>query len=196
MIIKSAEFLTSIASTEKLGQLSLPQFAFVGRSNVGKSSLLNALCKRNKLAKTSSTPGRTRLVNIFEINKNFLFVDLPGYGFAKASKTEQQSWQKLIGTYLENTENLLRVFVLLDSRHKPTEKDLQMFNYLYAYQIPFCVLLTKIDKLSKTELQTNKKMIASTVGVGIDDLIAVSAEKKQNLESVWSVIENDLTRGE
>ncbi len=192
MIIKIAEFVKSVASADKLGEFDLPQFAFVGRSNVGKSSLLNGLCNRLKLAKTSSTPGRTRLVNIFKINNQFYFVDLPGYGYAKASKEAQKNWQKLIGTYLEFSHNLKRVFVLLDCRHKPTEKDLQMLDYLYAFQIPFSVILTKTDKLSKMELQKNKKMISSFTKLGVDDLIDVSSEKKVNLEKIWAVIEQDV----
>lgn len=193
MIVKTAEFLTSIAKANKLEQLTLPQFAFVGRSNVGKSSLLNALCGRKNLAKTSSTPGRTRLVNVFEINKQFLFVDLPGYGFAKASKTDQAGWQALIGGYLENSTNLKLVFVLVDSRHKPTEKDLQMIDYLYAFQIPFKIVATKTDKLSKAELQKNKQLVASTLGVGVDNIVFVSSEKKVNLEKIWEMIESNLS---
>ena len=192
MIIKDAKFLTSIIDKNKLEQLSLPQFAFVGRSNVGKSSLLNALSKRKSLAKTSSTPGRTRLINIFEINNSFYFVDLPGYGFAKASKTEQASWQGLIEDYLTNSQNLKLVFVLIDSRHSPTEKDIQMLKFLYAYQIPLKIIATKIDKLTKTELQKNKKLISSELGVGVDDIIFVSSEKKQNISQILDLIEEFL----
>ncbi len=193
MIVKSADFVTSIASADKLEQLDMPQFAFVGRSNVGKSSLLNALSSRNKLARTSGTPGRTRLINIFEINKQFYFVDLPGYGFAKASKKEQEVWQSLIGTYLENSIHLKRVFVLVDSRHKPSEKDEQMVRYLYVQQIPFSIILTKTDKLSRSESFRNKNMIASELGVGAEDVIPLSASKKTNLDAVWKIIEQELT---
>jgi len=192
MIIKTAEFVTSVASADKLGQWTLPQFAFVGRSNVGKSTLLNALVNRNKLAKTSNTPGRTRLINIFEINKQFYFVDLPGYGYAKASKEEQATWQKLIGAYLENSENLKMAFVLVDSRREPTERDLLMVKYLYTYQIPFQVVITKTDKLSRVEMLKNKSMIASTLKIGLDDVITVSAEKKENLQKLWEIIEKKL----
>jgi len=192
MTIKNAKFLTSIIDKNKLEQLSLPQFAFVGRSNVGKSSLLNALCERKSLAKTSSTPGRTRLINIFEINNSFYFVDLPGYGFAKASKTEQAKWQGLIEEYLTNSQNLKLVFVLVDSRHSPTEKDIQMLEFLYAYQIPFKIIATKIDKLTKTELQKNKKLISSDLGVGVDDIVFVSSEKKQNISQILDLIEEFL----
>ena len=180
MVIKEAKFVCSYASADKLQQLKeMPQFAFVGRSNVGKSSLINALTARNKLAKTSSTPGRTRLINIFEINHEFYLVDLPGYGYAK-------------GSYLQFSSSLKRVFVLLDSRIKPTEKDKQMLSYLYAFQIPFNIILTKTDKLSRSELQKNKKIITSEIGIGADDVILTSSQKKQNLEDVWNIVENDL----
>ena len=192
MIVKKAEFIKSFANITGLEKLNKPQFAFVGRSNVGKSSLLNALCNRKNLAKTSSTPGRTRLINTFLINEMFYFIDLPGYGFAKASKTEQMGWQSLIGGYLENSKDLKMVFVLVDSRHEPTDKDLQMLEYLYAFQIPFKLVATKIDKLNKSELNKNKQMIASCLGVGIDDIIFVSSEKKQNLEKVWQEVENQI----
>lgn len=192
MVIKNSEFIKSFASSKGLDEFNKPQFAFVGRSNVGKSSLLNALCNRKNLAKTSSTPGRTRLVNMFLINKEFFFVDLPGYGYAKASKEEQKGWQSLIGGYLSRSENLKLVFVLVDSRHLPTEKDLEMLNYLYSFQIPFHIIATKTDKLSKTELNKNKVAISSALGVGVDDIIFVSAEKKQNLDKVLEVIEQNL----
>ena len=192
MIVKKAEFVKSFAKTAGLENLTKPQFAFVGRSNVGKSSLLNALCSRRNLAKTSSTPGRTRLVNVFLINDEFYFVDLPGYGFAKASKAEQAGWQSLIGGYLESSENLKLVFVLVDSRHEPTEKDKQMLNYLYAFQIPFKIIATKTDKLKKSELQKNKVMISSSLGVGVQDIIFLSSEKKENLNEVLNLVENSL----
>lgn len=192
MIIKKAEFLKSFAKTDGLDKLNKTQFAFVGRSNVGKSSLLNALCNRKNLAKTSATPGRTRLVNVFLINDEFYFVDLPGYGYAKASKTEQAGWQSLIGGYLQNSNNLKLVFVLVDCRHEPTEKDHQMLEYLYAFQIPFKIIATKTDKLNKSELNKNKVMLASVLGVGVDDILFVSSEKKQNITKILDVIEENI----
>lgn len=192
MIIKSAEFVTSIANIRNFKSMDLPEFAFVGRSNVGKSSLLNALCRNGKLAKTSSTPGRTRLVNLFLVNKNMLFVDLPGYGYAKASKQQQQGWQSLIGGYLETSKDLRHVFMLVDSRHEPTEKDKEMLKYLYVYQIPFSIIATKTDKLSKSEINKNIAMIASSLMVGVDNIIPVSSEKKTNLDKVLAVVEQKL----
>lgn len=192
MLVKSAEFITSVASPDRLGQFDKPQFAFVGRSNVGKSSLLNALAARNKLAKTSGTPGRTRLINIFEINRSFYLVDLPGYGFAQASKVEQAGWQELIGDFLKNSTNLKMVFVLVDSRHKPSPKDVQMLEYLYNFQIPFRLVATKTDKLSRSELNNNKALLANTLSVGVDDIIFVSAKDKKNTDKIWEVIEQYL----
>lgn len=192
MILKSAEFVTSVANIQNYKDFGLPEFAFVGRSNVGKSSLLNALCNRQKLAKTSSTPGRTRLVNLFLVNKQILLVDLPGYGYAKASKQQQNTWQGLIGGYLQTSTQLKHVFMLVDCRHKPSNLDLEMANYLYVYQIPFSIIATKTDKLSKAELNKNLLQIASILGVGVDNIIAVSSEKKTNISKIWDEIEKKL----
>ena len=192
MVIKSADFIKSIASSGALYDLQLPEFAFVGRSNVGKSSLINSLTNRKKLAKASSTPGRTRLINLFLINKSFYFVDLPGYGFAKASKQEQASWQELIGTYLENSSNLKRVFVLVDIRHTPTDKDLLMLNYLYQYNIPFNIVATKADKLSKAQINKQVLNIANTLNVGFNDIIVSSAIDKKGNDKILEIIENLL----
>ena len=139
MIIKKSEFVTSLAKIDNYVNLDIPEIAFVGRSNVGKSSLINALTNRNKLAKTSSLPGRTRLVNYFLINDRFMLVDLPGYGFAKASKESQKEWQTLISGYLQCSEDLKIVFVLVDIRITPSELDKQMLEYLYYYNIHFFI---------------------------------------------------------
>ena len=192
MIIKSADFIKSIASPSALYDLKMPEFAFVGRSNVGKSSLINSLTNRKKLAKASSTPGRTRLINLFLINKSFYFVDLPGYGYAKASKQEQAQWQDLIGTYLENSKNLKRVFVLVDIRHTPTEKDELMVNYLYQYNIPFNIVATKADKISKSQINKQVLEIANTLNVGFGDIIVTSAIDKKGNDKIFSIIENLL----
>ncbi len=190
MIIKSAEFVTSVASQQKLQDFGLPEFAFVGRSNVGKSSLINALTNRKKLAKASSTPGRTRLINFFRINNAFMFVDLPGYGYALASKAEQSQWQGLIGTYLEYSTSLRRVFVLVDIRHEPSEKDKQMLEYLYYYNQPFSVIATKADKIARGQIDKHLTIIANTLGIGKDNIIPASAETGYGLDKIRDLIEN------
>lgn len=190
MIVKTAEFVTSVSDVSKLNEYDdLPQFTFVGRSNVGKSSLINYLTNRKSLAKTGSTPGRTRLINYFKINSQFYFVDLPGYGFAQASKAEQAQWQSLIGGYLQNTQSLKLVFVLVDVRHQPSKLDVQMLDYLYQFQIPFCVVATKADKVGKSELYKNLQTIANTFGLGVQDIIYVSSAKKQGAQRILERIE-------
>ena len=190
MIVKTAEFVTSVSDVSKLNEYDdLPQFTFVGRSNVGKSSLINYLTNRKALAKTGSTPGRTRLINYFKINSQFYLVDLPGYGFAQASKAEQAQWQSLIGGYLQNTQSLKLVFVLVDVRHQPSKLDVQMLDYLYQFQIPFCVVATKADKVGKSELHKNLQTIANTFGLGVQDIIYVSSAKKQGAQRILERIE-------
>lgn len=193
MIVKQAEFITSLSNSNLIGEYDdLPQFTFVGRSNVGKSSLINFLTNRKSLAKTSSTPGRTRLINYFKINNSFYFVDLPGYGFALASKKEQSEWQSLIGGYLQNANNLKMVFVLVDIRHEPSKLDKQMVEYLYQFQIPFCIVATKADKIGKSQIAKNIQTIANTLSVGTNDIMYVSSEKKQGAELVLNKIEEIL----
>ena len=193
MIVKSAEFITSVSKASDVSNFDdLPQFTFVGRSNVGKSSLINFLTNRKALAKTSSTPGRTRLINFFKINNKFYFVDLPGYGFAQASKTEQTQWQSLIGGYLQNTTNLKLVFVLVDIRHEPSKLDKQMVDYLYQLQIPFCIVATKADKIGKSQIAKNLQIIANTLSVGVGDVLYVSSEKKQGALRLFEKIETLL----
>ena len=192
MVVKSAEFITSVANPQDLGKFDKPEFAFVGRSNVGKSSLINALVNQKKLAKASSTPGRTRLINIFEINRAFYFIDLPGYGFAQASKQEQASWQNLIGSYFENTTNLKRVFILVDIRHEPSEKDKQMLKYLYVYNLPFNIIATKADKISRGQINKQVGMIASSLGVGVADIIVTSNVSKIGNDKIYEIIESQL----
>lgn len=190
MIVKTAEFVTSVSDVSKLNEYDdLPQFTFVGRSNVGKSSLINYITNRKALAKTGSTPGRTRLINYFKINSRFYLVDLPGYGFAQASKAEQAQWQSLIGGYLQNTQSLKLVFVLVDVRHQPSKLDVQMLDYLYQFQIPFCVVATKADKVGKSELHKNLQTIANTFGLGVQDVIYVSSAKKQGAQRILERIE-------
>ena len=192
MKIKTAEFITSVANSDRLNDYGKAEIAFVGRSNVGKSSLVNALTGRKKLAKTSSTPGRTRLINVFEINGEFILIDLPGYGYAKASKSEQGEWQKLIGGYLEKSKNLKCVFVLVDIRHKPSVLDKTMLEYLYHYNIPFKVVATKNDKISRSQIKRYSDIIANELGLGHADILNCSSEKRVGIEKLLEEIDSIL----
>ena len=176
MEIKSAKFVTSATNFSPKGIENLNQIAFVGRSNVGKSSLINMLCKTSKLCKTSSTPGRTRLINFFLINDNTYFVDLPGYGYAKASKSEVDGWQSMIEPYLVENENLKCVCALVDSRIEPTAGDKQMLKFLNYYRIPFVIIATKCDKFGKSQVKPKLQKIANALGVGKDNVFASSSE--------------------
>ncbi|HEY0898161.1 MAG TPA: ribosome biogenesis GTP-binding protein YihA/YsxC [Sphingobacteriaceae bacterium] len=155
MIIKSAEFKCSNTRTDKLPPAVLPEYAFIGRSNVGKSSLINMLVQKKGLAKTSQTPGKTQLINHFLINENWYLVDLPGYGFAKTSKSNRSDWEKFIRYYLRNRENLQCIFVLIDSRLTPQKIDLEFCTWLGEEGIPFVLIFTKADKQSKVKTDQN-----------------------------------------
>ncbi len=155
MKIKEASFVISNTDIKKCPTDGKPEYAFIGRSNVGKSSLINMLTNNSKLAKTSGKPGKTQLINHFIINQEWYLVDLPGYGYAKASKTSRAQWEKFIVDYLEKRETLFNVFVLLDSRLEPQKIDLEFMNWCGEKQIPFSMVFTKIDKLSSSALQKN-----------------------------------------
>ncbi len=155
MQIKDAKFVKSSYKIDDLPAPNLPEYAFIGRSNVGKSSLINMLVGRKNLAKTSSKPGKTRSINHFLIDNQWYLVDLPGYGYAKVSKRDRQAWQRLIFDYLQNRRNLINLFVLIDSRLEPQEKDLDFIRQLGIKGIPFTIVFTKIDKLSKNKVISN-----------------------------------------
>lgn len=157
MKIKTAEFIISNTDVKKCPTPEMPEYAFIGRSNVGKSSLINMLVNNKKLAKTSATPGKTQLINHFLINKDWYMVDLPGYGFAKASKKNRKVWSGFIKEYMLTRQNLANVFVLLDSRHKPQKVDMDFMQELGLKAIPFAMIFTKIDKISSSELNKNIK---------------------------------------
>lgn len=184
-MIKKAKFITSVADKSKIYETNAPEFAFAGKSNVGKSSLINYLTGQNKLAKTSSEPGRTRLLNYFEINDGqFYFVDLPGYGYAKVSKEEKIKWGDLIETYLKTSENLKNVFVLLDIRHEPSADDLLLISFLFTLNIPFTIIATKADKLSKMQTRKAVAMLSAETKVGADNIIVTSVTQKKGREEV------------
>lgn len=192
MKIKSAEFIISNTDYRKCPKAEFPEYAFIGRSNVGKSSLINMLCERKKLAKTSSTPGKTQLINHFLINENIYLVDLPGYGFAKASKKEREKWEKMIQGYLSQRPNLLYTFVLIDSRIPAQQIDLDFMAKLGKKSIPFVMLFTKIDKLSSSALNKflaayKKEMLKEWEA--LPPVITTSSESKIGKEEVWNLIE-------
>jgi len=155
MKIKSVSFVVSNTDHKKCPEDGLPEFAFIGRSNVGKSSLINLLTGNKKLAKTSSTPGKTQLINHFVINDQWYLVDLPGYGYAKVSKSARSNWEKFIADYLTNRKSLMNIFILLDSRLEPQKIDLEFIDWCGEKQLPFVLVFTKIDKLSSSALQRN-----------------------------------------
>ena len=168
--IKNSDFVISAVKKEQYPITGLPEIAFVGRSNVGKSSIINALTNRKKLAKVSQTPGKTRLINFFIINGDeFYLVDLPGYGYAKVSKTEKASWGKTIETYLNGRQELKRVVLLVDSRHKPTADEIQMHEWIKFYGYDEVVIATKSDKLSNNELRKSEKVIRETLNLEKED---------------------------
>jgi len=157
MQINSAEYLISSPDYEKCPAPDRPEYAFIGRSNVGKSSLINMLCNNQKLAKTSGSPGKTQLINHFTINKSWYIVDLPGYGFAKVSQRDRRRWEQMIENYLRKRDNLCNVFVLVDSRHKPQKIDLDFVNQLGKWEVPFSLVFTKADKETQRMVAANVK---------------------------------------
>ncbi len=187
--IKSAEFITSAVKKNQYPQTGFPEVSFVGRSNVGKSTIINALTNRRKLAKVSNTPGRTRLVNFFLINEAAMLVDLPGYGYAKISKTAQAAWGKIIEDYLNSSPNLERFVLLVDSRHKPTGDDVIMMNYLRHYRKDVVVIGTKLDKLKRNDVAKSKKLIRETLELTENDtLILYSSTSRENLQEVIDLV--------
>ena len=185
--IGNASFITSAATEKQFIRPDKPMIAVCGKSNVGKSSFINMLANRKKLAKTSSAPGRTRLVNYFDFGA-FILADLPGYGFAQVSKAEKAKWAKTLDAFFQNKEDIAHVFMLADSRHDPTADDEQMIKYLHFNIIPFTVVLTKADKLSKMKLKEHKKAIAADLYLTENDLLATSAETSYGKEDVLKKI--------
>ncbi len=183
LVIKNAEFITSAAKAEQFIKPEKPMIAVCGKSNVGKSSFINMLANRKKLAKTSSEPGRTRLVNYFDFGE-FILADLPGYGFARVSKTEKEKWGKTLDAFFKRKEEVSHVFMLLDARHDPTADDMQMIEFLHYHTIPFTAILTKADKLSKMKIKEHIKAIAADIYLGEGNLIATSAQTGYGKDAV------------
>ena len=193
MEIKNIKFIKSL-STINAEEVALekPQIAIVGRSNVGKSSFINMLAGNKKMAKTSSVPGRTRLINLFDVGGYFLLVDLPGYGYAKATTEEQNKWAKMINEYLSKANRLVACVLLLDIRHTPSQKDLEMLNYLVYYNIPTIFVATKQDKIKRSEMVKCKLEIAKTLKTGQENIIVVSSEtgygKKEICDKLLQIV--------
>ena len=183
LVIKNATFITSAARSEQFIKPDKPMIAVCGKSNVGKSSFINMLANRKKLAKTSSEPGRTRLVNYFDFGE-FILADLPGYGFARVSKTEKEKWGKTLDAFFKRKTEVTHVFMLLDARHDPTADDRQMIEFLHYNTIPFTAILTKADKLSKMKIKEHIKAIAADIYLGEGNLIATSAETGYGKDAV------------
>ena len=193
MQIKKSEFITSAVMNHQYPIDGYPEVAFVGRSNVGKSSLINSITNRKKLAKVSGTPGRTRLVNFFFVNDEFYLVDLPGYGYAKVSKTEKQGWGKIIEDYLHGREPLKRVVLLVDCRHKPTADDVIMYEWIIHYGYEVVVVATKSDKISNNEKFKCEKIIRETLKLKPENkLIFFSSLNKKGVEQLNDEIFGNL----
>ena len=192
MEIKSAEFIASYTSYKDCPKDDKLEYAFVGRSNVGKSTLINMLVDKKKLAKTSQSPGKTQLINHFIINEEWYLVDLPGYGFAKVSKSMRKDFNKLIKDYCEYRQNLVCLFVLIDSRHKPQKNDLEFMEWLGEKQVPFCMIFTKVDKLSSSALNKNLQLYKKEMlkkWESLPEIFITSSEQKLGRSEILSLIE-------
>jgi GTP-binding protein len=190
--ITNAKFMTSAASKSQFIDSEKPIIAVCGKSNVGKSSFINMLANQKKLARVSQEPGRTRLINYFDFGA-FILADLPGYGYAKVSKTEKAKWAKMLDDFFAEKQKIAHVFSLCDIRHDPTEDDKAMINFLYYHLIPFTVVATKADKLSKNKVQVSLNNIAAIYKCGAGDIIATSSQTKQGLDIVLEEIEKIIS---
>ena len=192
MRIRNSKFVRSLSAFTNFPGQGLPEVAMVGKSNVGKSSLINSMTGNSKLARTSSAPGKTRLVNLYLINDSFFLVDLPGYGFAKAPKQEKEKWAEMIEGYLKGSENLRRVFQLVDLRHEPTREDQMMVEYLRHYDIPFTVVATKADKLSGAQRGRSIPAICRALAVQPWEVIVYSSQNGLGRDKLLELIGEEL----
>lgn len=192
VIIKKAELETVCGITSKLPEHILPEYAFAGKSNVGKSSLINALMNRKSLARTSSQPGKTQTINFYNINDQLYFVDLPGYGYAKVSLEAKAKWGKMIERYLKKSSVLKQVFLLVDIRHEPSENDKTMYDWIIYQGYQPVVIATKLDKLKRSQVARQVKILREGLGMAKEDvLIPFSAETKQGREEIWKLMEEE-----
>lgn len=189
MIIKNPKFEISAVSPKQYPKNNLPQIVLVGKSNVGKSSFVNTLVNRKSLARTSNTPGKTRQINFYNIDEQFYFVDLPGYGYSKMSKQEQIKVGKFIEDYLEKCQNISLIILLLDIRHNPTEDDVHMLDYIKRTNLPYMILTNKADKIAKTKVDAEVERIKNYLGLSFSIVLPFSAERKIYTEDVFKEIE-------
>lgn len=192
MIIKNVNLETVCGIKSKLPENTLPEFAFAGKSNVGKSSLINALMNRKSYARTSSQPGKTQTINFYRINDDLYYVDLPGYGYAKVSLEEKAKWGKMIENYLHRSAMLKKVFLLVDIRHDPSENDKLMYDWIIHNGYQPIIIATKLDKLKRSQVAKQVKQIRQGLGMQKEDiLIPFSAETKQGREEIWAILEEE-----
>ena len=190
MIIRKAELETVCGITSTLPENLLPEFAFAGKSNVGKSSLINGLLNRRALARTSSQPGKTQTINFYNVNDDLYFVDLPGYGYAKVSVEVKAKWGKMIERYLKKSKMLKCIFLLIDIRHDPSSNDKMMYDWIVSNGYKPVIIATKLDKLKRSQIQKHVKMVREGLGLEKEDvLIPFSAETKQGRDEIWALIE-------
>ncbi|MGI6006622.1 MAG: ribosome biogenesis GTP-binding protein YihA/YsxC [Ruminococcus sp.] len=197
MVIKNVSLETVCGITSTLPKNRLPEIAFAGKSNVGKSSLINGLLNRKALARTSSQPGKTQTINFYNVNNELYFVDLPGYGYAKVSVAVKEKWGKMIERYLGQSKVLKAVFLLIDIRHEPSGNDISMYKWICHNGFQPVIIATKADKLKRSQLPRHLKMIRQTLGAGPDtQIFPFSAQTKQGREEIWDVIEQYIRETE
>ena len=190
MNVTKAEMVITAGMASQFPKHDMPEIAFAGKSNVGKSSLLNTLLNRRALARTSSQPGKTQTINFYSVQDTYMFVDLPGYGYAKVSKSERERWGRLIEGYLEKRENLQKIILLIDIRHEVGNNDKMMYDWISHYHDEVIVVATKMDKIKRSQVQKHLAVIRKGLGLRPQDkLIPFSSETKQGKEELWQIIE-------
>ncbi|MEY8370463.1 ribosome biogenesis GTP-binding protein YihA/YsxC [Aerococcaceae bacterium 50-4] len=190
MDVHNVEFLISAVRPEQYPEPNIPEIALAGRSNVGKSSFINTMINRKKLARTSSKPGKTQQLNYYQIEDLFYFVDVPGYGYARVSKTEKAKWGEMLETYFASRENLVLALLVVDFRHKPTKDDIQMKEFMDYHGVPYFVIATKTDKIKKSQWNKHLSDIYKTLELeSIDQILPFSAETKDGRDEAWEIIQ-------